>query len=103
MINYVNLLLFFPSQNIEEFETFVKSLEVNLELIFTKNPHLTVVIGDINVKSQNWYKGDKSTGSGTKLEIMASHYGLTQIINEPTHVSDASILFVHLSQMWSWV
>ena len=64
------ICFFFPSQNIEEFETFVKSLEVNLELIFTKNPYLTIVIGDIDVKSQNWYKGDKSTGSGTKLEII---------------------------------
>ena len=34
-----------PSQNMEEFETFIKNLELNLELIFTKNPYLTVVIG----------------------------------------------------------
>ena len=48
-----------PSQIIEEFEMFVKNLELNLELIFTKNPYLTVVIGDFTVKSNNWYKGDK--------------------------------------------
>ena len=34
-----------PSQNIEEFETFVKTLALNLELFFTKNPYLTKVIG----------------------------------------------------------
>ena len=62
----------------EEFETFIKNLELNLELIFTKNSYLTVVIGDFNVKSINWYKDDKTTASGTKLEIMTSHYGLTQ-------------------------
>ena len=72
-----------PSQNMEEFETFVKNLELNLELSFTKNPYLTVVIGDFNVKSQNWYKSDNATASETKLESMTSHYGLTQINNEP--------------------
>ena len=64
---------------------------MNLELIFTKNPYLTVVIGDFNVKSHNWYKGDKTKASRTILEIMTSHYRLTQIINEPTHIlEDAS-------------
>ena len=32
------------------------------------------------IKSNNWYKGDKT--SGYKLEIMNSHYELTQIINK---------------------
>ena len=54
----------------EEFETFVKNLELNLELIFAKNPYLTVVIGDFNVKSHNWYKVDKITASGTKLKML---------------------------------
>ena len=75
-----------PSQNMEEFGMFVKNLDLNIELIFTKNPCLTVVIGYFNVKSHNWYKGDKTKASGTKLEIMTSHYGLTQIINKPTHI-----------------
>ena len=56
-----------PNQNMEEFDTFVKNLELNLELIFTKNPYLTVVIGDFNVKSYNWYKGDKTTVTGLNL------------------------------------
>ena len=86
MINYVTLSVY-----IGLLETSVKNLELNLELIFLKNPYLTVVIGDFNVKSQNWYKGDKTTASGTKLEIMTSHYGLTQTINDPTHIlEDAS-------------
>ena len=59
--------------------------------MFTKNPYLTVVIGDFNVKSHNWYNCGKTTASGAKLEIITSHYGLTQIINEPTYIlEDAS-------------
>ena len=79
-----------PSQNMKEFMTFVKNLELNLELIFTKNPYLTVVIGGFNVKSHNWYKGNKITAGGTRIEIMTSHYGLTQIINKPTHILEDS-------------
>ena len=44
----------------EEFETFVKNPELNLEFIFNKNPYLTVVIDEFNAKSHNWYKGDKN-------------------------------------------
>ena len=37
-----------PSQNKEEFETFVKNLELNLEFILNKNPYLTVITDDFN-------------------------------------------------------
>ena len=61
----------------EEFETFVKNLELNLQFIFSKNPYLAVVIGDFTVTSHDWYNGDKTTANASKLEIMTSHYGLT--------------------------
>ena len=67
-----------PSQIMDEFQTFDFSLNKNL--------CLNVVIDDFNAKSHNWYKGDKTTASESKLEIMASHYGLTQITNEATHI-----------------
>ena len=55
---FCNLIYLYRSlsQKMKEFETFVKSLELNVELIFTKNPCLTVVIGDFDVKLHNWYK-----------------------------------------------
>ena len=42
-----------PSQNLEEFATFVENLELNLELIFTKSPYVTVVIDGFKVKPEN--------------------------------------------------
>ena len=42
-----------PNQNMEELEMFVKNLELNLEFIFSKNPYLSVVIGNFNAKSRN--------------------------------------------------
>ena len=47
----------------EEFEKFVKNLELNLEFVFNKNPYLTVVFSDLNANSHNWYKGDETTTS----------------------------------------
>ena len=56
-----------PSQNKEEFETFVKNLELNLEFILNKNPYLTVVTDDFNAISSNWYKGNKTQLAGLNL------------------------------------
>ena len=71
------------------------------EFLVNKNPYLTVVIGDFNAKSHNWQKDDKTTASGSKLEITTSHYGRTQIVNEPTHIledSSSNINLVFASQ-----
>ena len=51
--NLCNLICLYrsPSQNMEEFETFVKNLGLNLEFTFDKNPYLTLVVGDFNAKN----------------------------------------------------
>ena len=79
-----------PSQNMEENEAFVKNLELHLEFIFNKNLYLTIVIGDFNAKSYKYHKDDKTTASGSKLEIMTSHNRLDQIVNGPTHTLEDS-------------
>ena len=43
-----------PSQTLDDFETFSKNLELNLEAIVHRNPFPVVVIGDFNVKSSKW-------------------------------------------------
>ena len=41
---------------------------------------MTVVLGDINAKSNNWCKADISSLEGSKIDIIASSYGLNQLI-----------------------
>ena len=48
-----------PTQNRKQFHAFLKNAELNLEVIFNKNPYLTVAVGDFNVKSRNCYKGNE--------------------------------------------
>ena len=48
-----------PSQKEDDFHAFIDNLEMKLE-----NPFLTVVIGDFNRKSKNWYSQDSANFEG---------------------------------------
>ena len=68
-----------PSQSSDEFENFSYNLDLTLEAFTQKNPFLTVIIRDFNVKFNNWCFTDKTTPEGVKLDYLTSHYGLTQL------------------------
>ena len=59
-----------PSQSHDIFETFADSLELNLETITSKNPYLIVILGDFYATSSNWYKRNKTTYGGSKIEAI---------------------------------
>ena len=69
-----------PSQSQDEFETFAKILELNLDTISANNPFLTP-------SQTSRYQNDKTTYEGSKIEGIASQCGLHQLINEPTHLT----------------
>ena len=52
----------------------------------TRNPFLTTIIGDFNAKPNKWSEGYRSTIEGSKIDFLISRFGLSQIINEPTHI-----------------
>ena len=75
-----------PSQSSDTFEDFADNLELNLDKIANKSPYLLVALGNFNVKSSNWYKHDKATYEGSKIDVITSQFGLQQLIKEPTHI-----------------
>ena len=79
-----------PSQSQDDFEAFSDNLELNLDVLIAKNPFLIVLIGDFNVKCKTWYNCDKTTLEGSKLDALTSHFGLQQLIHEPTHILEKS-------------
>ena len=79
-----------PSQTLDNFETFSKNFELNLENIVHRNPFLVVVIGDFNAKSSKWHCQDKSTFEGNVIDNITSQFGLYQVIKEPTHILNTS-------------
>ena len=51
---------------------------------------MLVVIGDLNAKSKNWYPLDRTTYKGNTIETITSHFGLHQLIHDPTHILEKS-------------
>ena len=94
-----------PSQTQDEFEKFIDNLELNLETLCQNNPFLIVLTGDLNVKSKNCYSHDKTSHEGNEIENVTAQFGLQQIIEEPTHISNTSsscidLIFTSQPNFW---
>ena len=59
-------------------------------------PFLIVVLGDFNVKSENWSKHDKTSYEGAKIDNLTTEFGLQQIVEEPTHILAESSSCINL-------
>ena len=66
------------------------NLEMNLDALSTNNPCLTVMIGDFNAKSNNWYLNDIASFEGSQIEFLASQFAMSQVTKELTHILDNS-------------
>ena len=91
MVNWCKLCRFVslyrsPNQSKDDFESFANNFELNIDAVTVNNPFLTVALGDFNVKSDLWFKGDKTSYEGYKIDAKTSHFGLQKLINEPTHL-----------------
>ena len=74
-----------PSQPTDIFDQFADNLKLTLDEVANHNSFLIVVLGDINIKSENNYKHDKTSYEGAKIDALTSQFVLQQIIKEPTH------------------
>ena len=71
-----------------------------MELGFNQNPFLTVALGDFNSKSSKWYKQNKTTYEGPKIDAVTLKFGLKRLIKEPTRIlgnSSSSIDLIFIS------
>ena len=66
------------NQSHDVFEKFADNFELNLDKITNKNPYLTVILGDFNAKSSNWYKHDTTTYECSKIDAITSQFSLQQ-------------------------
>ena len=51
---------------------------------------MTVILGDLNAKCNNWCKADITTLEGCTIDTITNSYGLNQLIQEPTHILNLS-------------
>ena len=63
---------------------------MNLDTISTNNPFLTVMTGDFNTKSSNWYLNDITNFEGSQIEFLASQFAMSQAIKDQTQILDNS-------------
>ena len=79
-----------PSQTQDEFQMFKSNLKLNLDALLCGNPFLTVMIGGFTAKSKGWCSLDITSFEDSELDFLATQFGLSQIIKEPTHILDNS-------------
>ena len=70
-----------PSQTKDQFEKFIKNLEINLEHIANKSPFL---LGNFNARMQGWYQNDITTFEGCKIDIATFQLSQKKKNNEDT-------------------
>ena len=85
-----------PSQNSNQSELFLSKLETLLSDINKRKPSLSVVTGDFNARSSSWRCNDINTIEGSHLYSLASSNGVSQLINEPTHIQTNSSSCINL-------
>ena len=79
-----------PSEKNNEFNLFLSNLERLLCDINKRKPYLSIITGDFNARSSNWWSKDIDTPEGLKLFSLTSSNGFSQLINEPTHIQGNS-------------
>ena len=79
-----------PSLNNSEFDSFLRSVERLLSDIKKIRPFLSVIMGDFNARMSCWWSEDINTSEGLKLLSLTSANGVSQLINEPTHLQTSN-------------
>ena len=85
-----------PSQTNDEFDSFWKNCELTLNKTHEENPFMIFVLGDFNVKSNNWCRKYYTFHEGSMIDDVMSNYGLHQLIEKPTHILNSSFSCIDL-------
>ena len=83
---YVVSLYRYPSQNPDEFDSFINNLEKLIIDLYSRKADFVLMVGDFNAKSCNWSINDNTAPEGAQLDSITSLYGMKQLISEPTHI-----------------
>ena len=76
-------MLYIASQSQNVFEAVGKTFELNLDIISANNFLFNCCLWYFNVRSNLWYKNNKMTNEGSKVDRIASQFGFHQF----THLS----------------
>ena len=75
-----------PSQDSLVFDNFILNFEKMLSCINFFNPDFSIILGDFNAKSKNWWHCGTQTSEGSRIDSVATSYDFQQLMSEPTHI-----------------
>ena len=55
-----------------------------------ENPLASIITGDFNARSENWWSQDITNNQGSIIDILTSTFGYRKLINLPTHMTNTS-------------
>ena len=86
----ITLIYCSQSQSSEEFDKFLSNFEFLLDYIATRNPFVSIIIGDFNARSNDWCSSDKTSYECKILESLTSQCGFIHVISDPIHILESS-------------
>ena len=87
---YIAVIYHSPSQSCIEFEDFLFNLEKLTNQIKPFKPSFTIILGNFNARSSDWWPDDITSPEGAHVNSLISMYGFDQLILDPTQILPAS-------------
>ena len=87
---YIAVIYCSPSQSCSEFEDFLFNLEKLINQIKQLKPSFTIILGDFNARSSDWWPDDITSPECTDINSLIYMYGFDQLISDPTRLLPAS-------------
>ena len=85
-----------PTQSPEQFDGFINHLQMTLNRFQAEKPHMTILTGDFNCRSSQWWSQDVEHPEGAMLDELIETNNLYQLINEPTNISNERMSCIDL-------
>ena len=80
-----------PSQNSQQFETFIDRWQEAFDKMKAENLHCIILTGDFNCRSNIWWKP-----AGSALEELIETNGLYELMEEPTNICNEGSFCIDL-------
>ena len=87
---YMISLFWSPSETPKEFDSYINGCKKLVVDISSRNSHFTLIAGDFNANSTNWFVNDTTTSKGAQLNSLVTMCGLKQLITGKTHILEKS-------------
>ena len=69
---------------------FVETLTYSYQILMISHPACSVITGDFNARSPQWWALDKENKGGREISFVTSSAGYSQLIDQPTHITKES-------------